>query len=738
MVTAKRYWNTWHPVSCSRIEHIITGFSIVPGAFSEASSSYSQFPFDEHMRLYEHEVSGRYVRLRAVHAHAEFEIEYLKADDWTVLLRMTNIKEPLEWGIRYHMLISLGFENETGKLFVDKYNQITGAFENYRLAAAFYGEPPYDVVQAEDSHAVGDVMADKGYKTAVSREEKDPGWVTCRYVLEQSKQVCLAVSIAHDDDTAQEKAQKAMKLFDCWEEEKALALKNNPSGRDDRHSGMTEAVADIMAWNAMYSRELNRAYTSIAKTWNQNFGGWYQFFSDTCSQMMFTAFTGDLGLSSENLDYALYASTPDGNFACMLSPWQKWVDRTQPPVLAFCLWMCYLISGDIAPLAKAYPILRRAQDWYFSRRCDEGSHLIRLGTTRTGDGSFMGSKLAAKNETSMDNSPMYDDAVFDSKKGLLELYDVGITSLLALDIECTSFIAEVLGKKEEARRLSEVSETMRQEINETLWNKEEKIYGNRLLDGSFGPVSPTSFYPLAAGAADEERLEASIRHIFNEEEFFTECPLIAIIAKEPAARENKYWRGRTWAPQSFWTYMGLRRYQREEEAYHLADQAVKYFDRHWKENRRSYENFNAHNGSGTDTPDTQPFYSWTALLPLMWTLEQFGVTPWDGFYFGTVQGDPFIQKNRLYKGKLYDACCENGLTELKREGRVIFRSDIPGRFCHFEYTDHYCSVTVKACRPGYVEFVQTQPRLVLVNGKETEAAARVPVPEGKHTISIFL
>lgn len=97
MVTSERYWNTWHPQSCSRMDHIATGFCIVPGAFSEAESSYSQFPFDENMRLYEHEAAGRYCRLKGTHAHAEFEIEYLKADPWTVLLRMTNVKEPLEF-----------------------------------------------------------------------------------------------------------------------------------------------------------------------------------------------------------------------------------------------------------------------------------------------------------------------------------------------------------------------------------------------------------------------------------------------------------------------------------------------------------------------------------------------------------------------------------------------------------------------------------------------------------------
>lgn len=83
-------------------------------------------------------------------------------------------------------------------------------------------------------------------------------------------------------------------------------------------------------------------------------------------------------------------------------------------------------------------------------------------------------------------------------------------------------------------------------------------------------TSPTSFYPLAAGAVDGLRLEDMVRNVFDPGLFFTECPLIAINARSPAAHENRYWRGRTWAPQSFWTYLGLRRYGRDEEANRLA------------------------------------------------------------------------------------------------------------------------------------------------------------------------
>lgn len=737
MVTSERYWNTWHPVSCSRMEHLATGFSIIPGAFSEAESAYSQFPFDENTRLYEHEMHGAYCRLRGVHARAEFEIEYLKADPWTVLLRMTETKPPREWGIRYHMLVSLGFSAGEGEMWAGE-RGVGGRGGNYHIAVRYAGEPPYDAVPAQTSDAVGRTMEGAGYKSTVEAEEGAPRWVTCRYVLEQSPQVCVAVSIAHDGETAAARAEWAAGLFADWDSRRDRALYAYPSGKDGCHDGMPEAVGEVLAWNAMYSSEQRRVYHAIAKTWNENFGGWYLFFSDSCYQILMAAASGDVEMARQNLDYTLSAATPDGNFAGMLSPYQKWVDRTQPPVLGFCLWMHYLWSGDIHAITRAYPLLRRSQEWYLSRRCDGANRLIRLGTSATGDGSYRGTKLAAKNETAMDNSPMYDEASFDREAGLLEMYDVGVSSQLVLDMECTAQMAELLGEREEAGRLRNTAAEIRRDIDRYLWNGEEGIYANRHLDGRFGLTSPTSFYPLAAGVPGEDRLELSIRHIFDPEEFFTEHPLIAINAKHPSAQENRYWRGRTWAPQAFWTYLGLRRFGREAEARRLADRAVCCFEKHWRSERRSFENYNPFTGEGADTVDSQPFYSWTALLPLMWSMEQFGVTPWDGFYFGMHDGAAFVQKNRYYQGRLYDVTCDGAVTELRCSGSVIFRSGIRARFRHFVYDGQGCRVTASAPEAGWMQFPGLTPRMLLVNGVSVPPAVEVSVPAGEAVVQLFL
>jgi putative isomerase len=49
----------------------------------------------------------------------------------------------------------------------------------------------------------------------------------------------------------------------------------------------------------------------------------------------------------------------------------------------------------------------------------------------------------------------------------------------------------------------------------------------------------------------------------------------------------------------------------------LRESSWELFWRSWAERRIAPENYNPLSGEGLDQPDTDPFYSWTALLPFM-------------------------------------------------------------------------------------------------------------------------
>lgn len=735
-MTIEKYWNTWNPYAYTHMEHIPSGLTVIPGAFSEAEHSYSTFAFDDNMKLYEHDKDGRYCHFSAVHAYAGFEIEYLKPDPWTVLLRMRNVVPPREWGLRFHMLVNIGYRAEMGKMFLTSDGRLMGCGDEYHVAAAFLDEP-YNITFAETEEETGERMADKGFKANIWEKKENGFWATGKFTLEAGPEVCLAVSIANDSEYAWKAAEKALTYFEYWDGLKKSILDTMPCSDSEDYPGMLEAVSDIMAWNDMYSPVIRRDYTSITKGWNESFGDWYLFFSDACYQVMLKSLAGDDIMAERNLDFVLSAATPAGNFCGMYSGYQKWVDRTQPPAMGFSILMSYFQTGNRTILEKAFPALVRASEWYLSHRDEFHAHMIQLGTNPIGNGDYRCTKVGAKNEAAMDNSPMYDEAVYRKESYMLDMYDVGISGLLALDLECAVRIAEILNRQEEAASLEKEMQKVKKAVHDKLWNDEEKIFANRHLDGRFGLTSPTSFYPLAAGIADEEQVEACIRHIFDPEEFLTECPLIAINAKDPSAKENKYWRGRTWAPQAFWTYVGLRRNGKDREAHMLAKAALKYFDRHWKNNRRAYENYNPFTGTGNDSVDSNGFYSWTALLPAMWVMEQLSVDPWDGISFGFPDGSDCLQKGRLIEGKKYGLSCKDGVTTVTVDGRIKFQSDIPARFKHFCMEPHYCSVTVNVPEYGYVEFSDATVLKMLVDGQESDISSKVYLETGSHCVECF-
>lgn len=745
MVTPQKYWNTWNADSYTRMEFLPAGFSVIPAAYSEAEQKYSEFPFDEDTRLLEHEKDGRYCRMQVGHARALFMIEYLKTDPWTVLMRITNTRKPREWGLRYQLLLSFGFEEETkegnesgeekGVMLQDGEGFLMGYKGEYHMAAAFL-EEPYMICGTKSHDALGRRM-EQGAMRASGADAKEFPWTTAAFTLAAGDCVYGAVSVANDSTRAKASAQKALEVFEEWDEKRNELLSARPYQKDDFHNGMLDAVCDIMAWNDMANPRKGTEYTAITKSWNRSFGGWFMFFSDSCYQLLLTSVSDDREMAAKNLDHCLTAATPLGNFAGMLSQWQHWVDRTQPPCLGYCLLQHYLMTGDKTLLYKGLPSLVRAGEWYLENRDPEAKKLIRLGTSRTGRGSYMRTKFAAQNEAAMDNSPMYDEAIYDREAGLLEQYDVGVSSMLALDLECQARIADILGYVSLGKTLREREESIKKSINEILWDKELGIYANRNLDGSFGLTSPTSFYPLAAGAADESKVDACMEHIFSEEEFFTPCPLSAIDARADAAKDNQYWRGRTWAPGPYWTYVGLRRAGRDEEAGRLAEAAVKHFERHWKDSRRSYENYNSFTGEGNDSVDSDPFYSWSALFALIWSMEQISVDPWNGLSFGMVDGSSFEAGNFPIKEGHASVACDGRFTRFLLNGKEVFVSDIKTRFKQFIYEPHFCKVFVNAPYEGFIRFEGIVPVRTRVNGEEAGLSNEVKLKAGKNLVEII-
>jgi putative isomerase len=175
------------------------------------------------------------------------------------------------------------------------------------------------------------------------------------------------------------------------------------------------------------------------------------------------------------------------------------------------VWKVYQRRQDHDLLEWAYPRLKKWHEWWLSDRGDgqlwrDGNrdNLLEWGSDRGSTASVggRGNLQDAKFESGMDDSPMYDDAIYDPRTYTMNLADVGLNSLYALDADCLARIAAILGKDADSRKFAAEYEHMKQLVREKLWNEKDGIYENRFWDGRFSSrLSPTNFYPMFAGIA---------------------------------------------------------------------------------------------------------------------------------------------------------------------------------------------------------------------------------------------
>ena len=283
-------------------------------------------------------------------------------------------------------------------------------------------------------------------------------------------------------------------------------------------------------------------------------------------------------------------------------------------------------------LTANYDALFRNQRWWWENRDPDAFGLLSCGTSDVGEGLYKGTAFGARNETGMDNSATHDEAIYDPVTRTLSTFDLGLNCAAALDAEMLANMATVLGKHADAQEFTQIAERCRTLISETLWDESRGLFANRQRNGGFvRSLSPTSFYPLLCGAATPAQAARLLEHLSNEATFGGDFVLPNATRDDPAFADNVYWRGRIWPNVNYMVWLGLRRYGFMAQASKLASQSYELFMTSWSKDRIASENYNAVTGEAMDQGDTDPFYIWAAMLPLMAAGEIIDFDPWSGW-----------------------------------------------------------------------------------------------------------
>ncbi len=650
-------WWSWNADLPAEMRHLASGFVVTPVLYAASRNRASRLPPGDEVTFGPRAIGGGEVQLTLSLAGTRLDWRY-GLDPAGGLSLDWRAEAFGEWGLRFWVLLGLHGGPEAQFHFDRATGELAGWRGEHRLSLRS-AKAPLLVTAHDDLAALEAELLDRGYFYLGSRASEGR-FLALRFNLEEAPEMRVEVSI----DGAAAPQPQAAAAAESSELQNAL-----------------QAVHDVVGWNHVYDFVNARPYTALSRFWNsRKFGGFGVWLDD----VLFNAWLWghfDTARARDNLEAVFAWQTEAGNFPCLVTGNDAWLDRSQPPIGAFVVWSLYGRSGERDLLERAYPALLRNYRWWWARRSLADTGLLAYGTSPdAGDGLYKGTKLAAKDESTMDNSPLHDPVSFDQASGLLLAADVGLNSLAALDGEVLALMARALGREAEADELEAQVAAHKARIAEHLWDEARQVFANRLLEGDFvAPLAPTSFYPLAAGIGSPEQRKALVeRYLRPEDKFGGAVGLPSVTRDDPAYPDNVYWRGRIWPPLNFWTYQGLRRAGLEDEAAALAEKSRRLFALGWQA-RECGENYNAETGAIRDQPDTDGFYSWGALLPALAVSECLDVTPWAGW---SVTGPP--PGTRLGPlltpaGSAFLTAAERSWRMERADGHVLLESNLRGR-----------------------------------------------------------
>jgi len=658
-IPSHRAWNSWAADRYLEMSHLPLGVRVTPIFYAASLGKTSLMGPGSDIRLGRHEPDGRLIEASFSHGGTHLDWSYEKTSPFDVAGSWKATKFG-EWGLRFWVVLALG-QADGAPWHYDEESRTAFCTIGPRTVAIKAMHDPLLVTAHETLDDLRNEYESHGYWYLASRGT-EARVLALRFNLEEAPQNDFAVAIADRKD-------------------QALAAVAAPSSRAKVASRgeALDAMADIMGWNTIWDSVNHRPYITCSRNWDlKKFGGFGFWLNDTAINALIVSHF-DPDQARENLAMLLSAVTPQGNLPCIMTGNDAWVDRTQTPLISFIVWQIYLRTGNRLFIDMAYDILAGNNAWIRTLRDGNGNGLLEFGSSNVGQGLYKGTKLAAKDESFMDNSPIHDEALWNEKSRTLDCEDVGLNCLVCLDCEMLGNMARTLGLSEEAKKHDAQAASLRQKIGTHFWDDSRKIFANRLWSGAFvKSVAPTSFYPLLCDAASKDQKKHLLKHLEDPKKFGGVFGLPSVSRDDPALADNVYWRGRIWPILNWLVWNGLERAGEFEAAGRLADKSWRLFIKSWDGRRLSPENYHPETGEGLDQPDTDPFYSWTALLPFMKHAQMMSFSPWHGWQLSN-EGEDFAVGPVMTPLGAVTVTRKMRTLSLRRGEETVFSTDKHGR-----------------------------------------------------------
>jgi glycogen debranching enzyme len=517
--------------------------------------------------------------------------------------------------------------------------------------------------------------------------------------------------------------------------------------------GLASSITNNLHWMVSIKPETGRRYAPAGRRWIfPRHGGGRDHWTVFC----WDSFLNALQLAVESPELArdallavLETQYDNGNIPNWRGRYSGTPDRSQPPIGSFAVLKCYLRTGDISLLDRAFPHLERWSAWWRAskngrkRRDGNDNGLFEWGCDL---GLLTDSPAAWENQAShhqlaawesgQDDLPNWDDAVWMEQSETFNLESVDLNSLLALDCECLALMAERLGLSQKAVLYRDMRCRLSDRVNEQLWDDALGMYVDRFWDGRrSNRLAASHFYPLLAGIPTAERAERMLVTLLDETMFWGRYVLPTISRDDPAFSDQQYWRGTIWPPPNYLAYQGLRRYRFDDVAGELAGRSVDLFLRSWRDYQTCRENYDSRTGEGGG----QAYQSWGPLFALTGIEEFIDSTPWDGLRVGTLT-PPLSSKikNVVLNGRRWDILLSPEGYRVDVDGKGLLYSTGPLVLRHLEVAVGQISAETLSTEPISLAVNLHASQLHLtIDGRERDVPAQdVRLPAGTHRIRL--
>ena len=281
----------------------------------------------------------------------------------------------------------------------------------------------------------------------------------------------------------------------------------------------------------------------------------------------------------------------------------------RPPLFSWAEWEHYKVTNDKNRLINVLPLLDRFYE--------------AVKTHRQGpDGVYLLPPFNPQPAwpTGMDNLPLDG------------YYWIDFSSQQALNALSLFRIASAVGNTVLATKYQNEYSTLKNLINQKMWDAQEKMYYNVNEDWSFNKVKTVaSFYPMLAEITNEDHVAGLVSHLQNQSEFwrFHVFPTVSAdyLDYDP---EGSYWSGGVWSPTNYAIIKGLEKNGYEDLAKKAAENHIENMVKVFKDTGSIWEYYAPDRATfGTDSihPYTSKwtarpdFVGWSGLGPIALLIE---------------------------------------------------------------------------------------------------------------------